>query len=201
MGKKEVLARSLRILTVPPVMALFLITILAGNRSDIFTAWSESTVLVLLLVVVPALAYPWQRWTSADGRANREKQRSMAFAFTIVGYFVAFIWAIITRRNRYLVMISMTYFLSVLMLSICNKSLHIRASGHMCGVVAPILLLTWLIDWKALPLCLLLLGAVVWSSLYLKRHTIRELVAGCMICIVSVVFSAGTTMNMGWRIS
>lgn len=59
-------------------------------------------------------------WVGQPGKTTR-----MAFAFTIVGYFVAFIWAIITRRNRYLVMISMTYFLSVLMLSICNKSLQL----------------------------------------------------------------------------
>lgn len=197
MSKVSVIAKVLRILTVPPFMALLLVAVLSGKREDILTNSAEVIALLLLLSVIPALAYPWQKWTARDGKADREKQRNMAFVFTAIGYTAAFFWAIITHRNRYLVMICMTYFLAVVMLTVSNKCLHIRASGHACGVTAPLIFLAGLAGWKMVPLCLLLAGAAVWSSLHLKRHTIRELAAGCAVCITALAFSAGMIVCLG----
>lgn len=196
---KEIVARIMRILTVPPIMALILVSVLAGSRPDILTTQSELAALVLLLAVIPALAYLWQKWR--DGRVEREKQRDIAFVFTAVGYSTAFFGAVASHRNRKLVMICMTYFLSVSLLTVCNKWLHIRASGHACGATSPLLLLVWLTGWKALLPCMLVVGGVAWSSLYLKRHTLRELAAGGAVCIISLVFSASITTCWGWSVS
>lgn len=141
MKKKTALAKGFRILTVPPIMALLLIVALAGSRHDIFTTRLEVSILASLLGIVPALAYPWQKCVSRDSCTDREKQRNMAFVFTGVGYSAALTWAIVSRRNKFLIVICLTYFLSAVMLVVCNKLLHIRASGHMCGVTAPLLFL------------------------------------------------------------
>lgn len=196
MKKKEIIAKVLRTLTVPPAMALLLTSVLAGSRPDIFSIWPEAVTLTLLLAFVPALAYPWQKWTARDGRANREAQRDMAFTFTVIGYSTALFWVTVSRRNRYIFMICLTYFLSAAVLTVCNQLLHIRASGHACGTTAPLLLLVLLTGWKMFPLGLLLAGAAVWSSLYLKRHTIRELALGCGVCAVSLVLSACIMMYL-----
>lgn len=195
MKNKEIVAKIMRIFTVPPIMALVLVSVLAESRPDILTTQLESAVLVLLLAVIPASAYLWQKWT--DGKAEREKQRDTAFVFTVVGYSAAFFWAVASHRNMKLIIICMTYFLSVSVLTVCNKWLHIRASGHACGATSPLLFLVWLTGWKALLPCLLVAGVVVWSSLFLKRHTLRELAAGSAVCIISLVLSAIITPYFG----
>ena len=81
------------------------------------------------------------------------------------------------------------YFLSVLVLTIVNKGLKIKASGHACSCTLPYLILTYYFSGYVTIICLLLYLAEFWASVELKRHTVKEFFSGT---IVAWAIFAGT---------
>ena len=192
MNQKEKIAKVIRIISVPPVMVTTLLLILAGQRGNIFHNVWEFIITLFLLGVVPVLAYPLQKVIPSLGDSVREGQRELAFLLNFVSYTAAFLWAVMSEVSWSLGLICMTYFLSVVLLLVCNKILHFRASGHACSVTGPLLLLIRFIGWKTIIPCVAFAALVVWSSLYLKRHTKKELAAGVMTCVIAFAISALT---------
>ena len=62
----------------------------------------------------------------------------------------------------------------------CNKLLHRKASGHACGVAGPAALLIYFGVPAWIP-ALLVLAAVWWASLVMRRHTLGQLAGGTVI--------------------
>ena len=54
---KERIAKAIRIVSVPPIMISMLILILAFNKNNIFRNSTEIIIMIVLLGLVPALAY------------------------------------------------------------------------------------------------------------------------------------------------
>lgn len=83
----------------------------------------------------------------------------------------------------------MAYFISIVILTIFNKLFHIRASGHSCSITGPLILLIYFVGtWCIFP-SLLIYAAVLWSSIELKRHTVKDLIMGSLACIVAFELS------------
>lgn len=179
--KTSIPAKIIRVVTVPPVLLTILILLLWIGREDIFHSGAEAWLSWLLLGGIPLLAYPLQPMLPGFRKQGREGQRRLAFLLNAVGYTSAMIIGYVMNLSKHLKLIFATYFLSLVILIICNL-LHIRASGHACGVSGPLVLLVYFIGWKALIPCLAVGAAVVWSSLTLKRHTGRDLLLGALAC-------------------
>ena len=81
------------------------------------------------------------------------------------------------------------YFLSVVLLSICNKGFHFRASGHASSFTGPLILMIYFFGWKVIIPSLIIAALIVWSSIYLKRHTIKELAGGILVNIIAFILS------------
>ena len=47
------------------------------------------------------------------------------------------------------------------------------------------MLLVYFFGLKVLVPCLVIAGLIVWSSIYLKRHTLKELVGGMVSCLLA----------------
>ena len=76
------------------------------------------------------------------------------------------------------------------MLTVLNKGLHIRASGHGASAMAPFLIT---LVWGSIPaafffLVIFLLSA--WSSVTLGRHTLRDVLSGAACLLLSFLVSA-----------
>lgn len=188
-SRKETVAKGIRILSVPPVMITALVLALAALRPDMFRSGTEIVVTIVLLGFVPVLAYPVHKAVPALRGKGREEQRKLAFVFNLAGYTAAFMWALIEDVSSELVLICATYFGSVVLLTISNKLIHFRASGHASSFTGPLLLAVYLTGTKLVIPCVLIAGLVIWSSLTLKRHTIKELAGGIVICTVSFLVS------------
>ena len=66
--------------------------------------------------------------------------------------------------------------------------LKINTSAHACSFIGPVVFLSYSISiWFLLALPLLYF--VIWSSLKLKRHTLFELISGCLIPVVSFLLA------------
>ncbi len=186
---KERIAKAIRIVSVPPIMISMLILILAFNKNNIFRNSTEIIIMIVLLGLVPALAYVLSSIIPEVKAKGREGQRKLAFITNLVGYSMALSWAVLTNVKKELLLICLTYFLSVVFLTICNKGFHFRASGHASSFTGPLILMIYFLGWKVLIPALVIAVFIVWSSIYLKRHTIKELAAGMLVNILAFAVS------------
>ena len=186
---KERIAKIIRVLSVPPIMVSIFILILAFNKNNIFRNSEEIIIMIVFLGLVPALAYVLSGIIPAVRSKGREGQRKLAFVTNLVGYGIALLWAVLTNVSKELLLICLTYFLSVVFLAICNKGFRFRASGHASGFTGPLVLMIYFLDWKVIAPVLIIAALIVWASLYLKRHTIKELAGGILVNILAFIIS------------
>ncbi len=170
-------------------MVSVLIIILAINKEGIFRNTLEIVVSIVLLGFVPILAYVLNGIVPGFRKQGREGQRKLAFVTNLIGYSVALLWALLSDVESALLLICSTYFFSVLILTICNKAFHYRASGHACSFTGPLVLMIYFLGWKVFIPCLLVAALIIWSSVYLKRHTAKELIGGIVVCLLSFALS------------
>lgn len=186
---KERIAKIIRVLSVPPIMVSIFILILAFNKNSIFRNSEEIIIMIVLLGLVPALAYVLSGIIPAVRSKGREGQRKLAFVTNLVGYGIALLWAVLTNVSKELLLICLTYFLSVVFLAICNKGFRFRASGHASGFTGPLVLMIYFLGWKVIAPVLIIAALIVWASLYLKRHTIKELAGGILVNVLAFIIS------------
>ena len=186
---KNTFAKIIRIISVPPVMITFLLVILNTTRPDIFRNNVEVLTSIILLGIVPVLAYPFQLLSSSLEDKGRIMQRKLAFIFSLIGYATALLWAILVHTSKELLMICATYFISVVILTFFNKVLKKRASGHACSITGPLVFLIYLVDWKLIFPCIIIAMLIFWSSLYLQRHTKTDLFYGVLSTLLAFALS------------
>jgi hypothetical protein len=184
-GLKQNIAKLIRVISIPPVMVSALVVILSAAGNNIFTnVWEMGTAL-MCLAVVPVLAYPLQKLIPGFREKGREGQRNLALILSAAGYLAAWLYGTAAKSNDRLMLIFGTYLLSVVLLLVCNKGLKLRASGHACSVTGPIVFLSYFLGIKASIICILLYGLILWASLELKRHTLKDFVMGTATCIAA----------------
>ncbi len=186
---KERFAKIIRALSVPPVMVSVFIFILAFHTEDVFRNASEIVIMIVLLGIVPILAYVLSGIIPAVRKQGREGQRKLAFITNLVGYSIALLWAVLTKVDRELLLICLTYFLSVIILTICNKGVGFRASGHASSFTGPLVFLIYFFGWKVVIPSLIIASLIVWSSIFLKRHTAKELAGGIFVNVIAFTLS------------
>lgn len=186
----NILAKGIRVLTVPPILITGMLVTLTVSLDNFCSSMAQMILAVLLLGLVPILAYPIQKLLPSKGEV-REEQRNLAFVLTFAGYLTALIFSVAGGCGRQLQYIIVSYFISMSLLVFFNKVLHVRASGHACSVTGTLYFLSFFLGTGATIPCACIAIAVVWSSLYLKRHTIQEIFWGsavCLPCILASVF-------------
>lgn len=176
------IAKGIRILTVPPVMAALLPLVLRLKR-DAFPGASLG-LTILFLSVLPTLSYAVWAIIPALRAQGRSMQRKMAVLFSVAGYVAGTIYCFCAGLGRMERIVYLTYFLSGIIIALFSFCLRLKSSGHASGMAGPLLMLGLEVSpWFFLGF--MLLGIVFWSSLCLRRHTAGELLLG-----------AGTTMGI-----
>ena len=182
-------AKIIRKATVPPVMILYLVIVLAVSGQDAFRSPGEVLLLLFLLGIVPVLAYPLQRFIPGLKNQGRNGQRKLAFIFTFLGYTVNFLLALSLHMNRNYVLVASTYFLSILFLSVLNIFTKLKASGHACSFTGPAALLGVIVHPVFIAVGTLIAVPVCHASVILKRHTPAQLAGGIIVCVISFLIS------------
>lgn len=182
------IAKVIRIITVAPIMSAVLIAILFWQFPDSFREPFDIMISILFLVVFPLLAYPLQPLIPGYKEKGREGQRNLAIVFALIGYVFAVIFALFRNPSSGVWIIYLTYLLSALFIALFNKVIHLKASGHACGVAGPVWALIWFLGAKA-TFGLVFLAAVYWASIKTQRHKMAELLAGTLISAFSLAIS------------
>lgn len=183
------IAKFVRVLTVPPLMAAALILTMRLSPAGVIDSTSVALLSLLFLALVPILAYPIAAAIKPLRDKGREGQRNTAFVMSVLGYTGAGVYGALSGLSAQVLFIYGTYFFSVALLLVCNKLLKLRASGHACSVIGPMLLIIYFVGGWAVPICLCTYAASFWSSVALKRHTVREYLLGTLCCILAGMIS------------
>lgn len=183
-------AHVVRIITVPPVMVAALIVLLYTLRPDhVFASLSEMIVSIALLAVLPILAYPLSVMIPAIHKKGRDGQRSLAMYLSALGYIAVFVYGLIASVGDPLMLIYSAYLLSVLINLVLNKLCHVRASGHACSVTGPLVFTAYFLGMWGIIVGAVLWGVILWASLLMKRHTVKEFLLGTATCLVAFAVS------------
>lgn len=182
---KNTLAKIIRILSIPPVMATGLVILLALRHAT-FQSPLEIAMTILFLAVFPVLAYPLSALLPGVRQKGREGQRNLAFVTTAIGYLLGMGYGIFVSKNQSLIMLYGIYLLSVALLLVANKLLRLRASGHGCSVTGPLFFLGYFLGPVGLLAGAGLFGSILWASVAARRHTVREFLSGAAICLLSI---------------
>ncbi|NLT57580.1 MAG: hypothetical protein GXX99_01290 [Clostridiales bacterium] len=174
----DILAKLVRVATIPPLMVLALLLIAYGAIEGVYRSPQELLISILCLMFIPILAYPLAELIPRYKVRGREGQRNLAFIMSAVGYTGAVLWGWRARISNLLMQIHLTYFLSVCALLVFNKALRLRASGHACSIAGPLIFFAYMFGGLSLIPCALLFAAIAWASLHMKRHTPGELALG-----------------------
>ncbi len=184
-GKLE---KWIRNVTVPPILALLMLTTLWIFRSDIYGGNTGFILSIVLLTILPIAAYPLQTVLPKWKNKGREGQRNLAMWMAVFGYILGISYTLAFRATKELLLVYLLYFFSGVLIFVFNKLFKIRASGHACGVAGPIIILLYMMGWIAL-VNLVILIVVYWASLNRKRHTLLELLLGSVLPVIAFILA------------
>ena len=182
-------AQIIRIFSIPSLFAIVTFLIIYFTKPDVFSRVTQLFSAIFFIGIVPILAYAVHALVPSLRAKGRECQRNMAFAFTAVGYTAGLIYAFALNVSSSLKEIYLGYMVSYILLLVMNKGIKFRSSGHAAGIAGPLLYLIYFTSWITLPVCALLWGAVLWSSLRVKRHTKAEFIAGSLCSVAAFSLS------------
>jgi hypothetical protein len=183
------IAHAVRVISVPPVMVGILLTLLYTLRDTVITTAADMVVSLLGLTVLPILAYPVAYAIPAYRKKGREGQRSMAMYFSTVGYVAVFVYGLLTDVGVGLMHIYAGYLFSVVIILVSNKVFKVRVSGHACSVSGPLVFSGYFLGSWGIAVGAVCWVAILWASLVMKRHTVKEFLLGTLTCLVA--FTAG----------
>lgn len=179
-------AKIIRVITVPPVMAAWLILALWLCQGAIVRTGSEAALSIVFLSLLPLLAYPVSALVPSLRKKGREGQRNLAFALSFAGYLGGWVYARFFAGERTLVFIFAVYVFSVIVLLVFNKLLRLRASGHACSVSGPILVICFVLRGWWIPICAAVFAVSFWGSIRSGRHTVKEYLLGTLSVVIAI---------------
>lgn len=177
----------IRKITVPPIFAMAFLIVIYFMQPSIFTSVGQLICGIIFLAILPILGYPLQKYIPYFKEKGREGQRSLAMIFSVAGYLLGAFIVFITKALSELCIVYLEYLLSGILMLVFNKGFHLKASGHACGIVAPVLLFVYFNMLIPAVIGAVFVIPVLISSLKTKRHTMPQLLGGCMISAVCLV--------------
>ncbi|HTU83720.1 MAG TPA: phosphatase PAP2 family protein [Candidatus Acidoferrales bacterium] len=180
------LARILSTIFNPFLTALALFVILAhvGAR-DTLDFWRLLFLSTFFTSIGPMLYVFWlyasDRISDLDMSVRQE--REMVFSVFVVFYLAgaAALW--LAHAPRLLIAAMLGYFASTLVVGYITR--YWKISTHAVGITAPLVALTLLYGRQPLPF-LVLIPMVCWARVYLKAHTLAQVLAGAALGTLSV---------------
>jgi membrane-associated phospholipid phosphatase len=186
------LARILSTIFNPFLTALALFVIHAyANTPDTFAFWRLLFISTFFTSIGPML---YVFWLYASGRISDlemsvRAEREVVFSTFVVFYLVGsgVLWML--HAPRVMVAAMLGYFVSTLIVGYITRFWKI--STHALGITAPLIALSLLYGRPPLPF-FVLIPMVCWARVYLKAHTVAQVVAGAALATITTVlfFSA-----------
>ncbi|HEY6450764.1 MAG TPA: phosphatase PAP2 family protein [Candidatus Cybelea sp.] len=182
------LARSLSTIFNPFLTAFALFAILAHiGAKDTLDFWRLLFLSTFFTSIGPMLYVFWLYATDriSDLDMSVRVQREMVFtAFVFFDVFgAAALW--LAHAPRLMIAAMLGYLASTLVVQYITR--YWKISTHALGITAPLTALTLLYGRQPLPF-MVLIPMVCWARVYLKSHTILQVVAGAALAVAPTAF-------------
>ena len=185
--EKRALATAISYLTLPPVVALLLFALINYTVSTglSFVALMLLTIFFAVLMPLGILIF-WARRTHApDLDVSGMTERSQPLFVATVSFFIGTIVLLLIRAPPLTTTMMLGYSVGTLFIFFVN--LWWKISAHAMGVAGPTVVLLFVFGpWGVL--LGLLLPPVIWSRVYLKKHTLAQALAGGVAGFVLAAF-------------
>jgi len=181
------LARILSTVFNPFLTALALFVILSyAAAPDTVAFWRLVLLAASFSSLGPMLYVFWlyARERISDLDMSLRDERELVFGVFVVFYFAGTVVLWLTHAPTILIATMAGYTLSSAVVHYITR--YWKISTHALGITAPLVALTLLYGRAPLPF-LVLIPLVCWARVYLKAHTIGQVVAGSALAVFSVV--------------
>jgi len=183
----KIISKTIRILTIPPLTNIIMLILLYLLRRDLFNNITSIILMVIFIMIIPSLAYLIPSIIKTKEN-KRNKERKLAFIISLLSYTLIFLISLVFNLEAITKYITGVYFFSVTFLSIFNI-FKIKASGHAASLTGPIFTVSYFININFLLPGIVIYLLCLFSSVYLKRHTIIEFILGTILCLLSAILS------------
>jgi len=181
------LARILSTIFNPFLCALALCVILAHAlaSSSTLSFWWLAFLTTFFTSIGPMLFIFWMYSTDriTDLDMSKREERERIFGAVVVFYIAGTIVLWLTHSPRLLIATLAGYSLATLVVQYITR--YWKISTHALGITAPLVVLCLLYGDEPLPL-LVLIPMVCWARVYLRAHSIMQVVAGAALATFSV---------------
>jgi membrane-associated phospholipid phosphatase len=182
------LARILSTIFNPFLTALALFVILAEVSAEgTLDFWRLLFLSTFFTSIGPMLYVFWLYATDriSDLDMSVRQEREMVFSAFVVFYALGALTLWLTHAPRLMIAAMLGYLVSTLVVQYITR--YWKISTHALGITAPLTALTLLYGRQPLPF-LVLIPMVCWARVYLRSHTVMQVVAGAALAVCSTVF-------------
>ncbi len=167
-------------------LALFVILALIGAK-DTWDFWRLLFISTFFTSLGPMLYVFWLYATDriSDLEMSVRIEREMVFTAFVVFYSLgaAALW--IAHAPRLMIAAMLGYLVSALVVQYITR--YWKISTHALGITAPLTALTLIYGRQPLPF-MILIPMVCWARVYLRAHTIMQVVAGVALAVATTAF-------------
>jgi membrane-associated phospholipid phosphatase len=174
-------ARILSTIFNPFLTALALFVILADvSATDTLSFWRLLFLSTFFTAIGPMLYVFWLYATDriSDLDMSIREEREVVFSAFIIFDLLGAITLWLLHAPKLLIAAMLGYFASTLIVGYITR--YWKISTHAIGITAPLVALTMLYGRQPLPF-LVLIPMVCWARVYLKAHTVLQVVAGALL--------------------
>lgn len=180
----NIFCKLIRIITLAPILASFSLIMILIFCSGVFPTAGHFIYMLLLLGILPLLAYPLQPFTPHFKNKGRDGQRTLAMIFAVLGYIFCLIINFFSSPSKGMWIICLEYLISGILILVFNKCFHIKISAHGCGSAGPIFLLLYFgLTVPAIIMAIITVFAYI-ASVKAKHHTFPQLIGGSAVSIL-----------------
>lgn len=165
-------------------LALFIILshVRASSTADFWRLLALSTLFTSILPMIFIFwLYATDRISDLDMSVRLERER--VFGAFVVFYLLGTVVLWVTHSPRLLIATMAGYTLSTIVVQYITR--YWKISTHALGITAPLVALCLLYGAQPLPF-IVVIPAVCWARVYLKAHTVMQVIAGAVLGTASV---------------
>lgn len=144
-------------------------------------------ILPILIILILRLCHKID-----DIHISLRKQRTTPFLCAIGSYLLGTVLLSLREDGRCLAALLFCYTSTTLIVMLIN--FRWKISVHATGLGGPLAAVTLLLGWMVLPL-FLLVPLVGWARVFLKAHTLAQVVAGSFFGYFSILFQLGVVFG------
>lgn len=171
-------------MTIPPVIAVLMFSLINYSLLRGFPFVAVTCITTLFAAIVPlSMLLLWETRTKAkidlDVPARTERGHPLLFACT--SYLIGTAALVAAHAPLLTTVLMFGYFAGTLCLFFIN--LYWKISIHTMGIAGPMTVLIFVFGYWGVLLGLLL-PPVIWSRVYLKKHTVAQAITGAVLGFV-----------------